>query len=455
MVKKIPNLPESQSVVVENEQERRAVEAMLRTMRDAKSRLKKARDPKSSREAYAAIFKQIDDVAQQVVSAAEDEVNDQEDDRVVIGDTTWKSVGTFTKTYQSTRGPIPVRRKLYRSRRNGPTRCLHDERRGVIGGLFTQELGRAVVLSVAQLPAEKASELLEAATGYPVSSATMKRTTHEVGNAIRDEEPEFIAAIVDGQELPEAATTVAISVDALSFRLRQQGFKQACVATISLLNDDGDRLTTLRLGEMPEPGKQTIMNRVEREVQSILARRPELDVVVVIDGAVDLRNHLLARFPFARHITDYFHVIEHISAALREIPFDCETTRAAQRRSFCHRLKHEEGAAEEILTWLRDTGWVHTSMTETAQGVIASHANYVENQLPYLDYVGAISEGMDIGSGAVEAACKTLVTQRLKISGATWSESGARAILHLRSTIQSQRFDDALDFHAGRIRQAA
>jgi len=60
---------------------------------------------------------------------------------------------------------------------------------------------------------------------------------------------------------------------------------------------------------------------------------------------------------------------------------------------------------------------------------------------------------MDIGSGAVEAACKTLVTQRLKVSGATWSETGARAILHLRSTLQSGRFSDALDFHA--VMQAA
>ena len=229
--------------------------------------------------------------------------------------------------------------------------------------------------------------------------------------------------------------------------------QQACVATISLLDDDGERLKTIRLGEMPEPGKQTIMNRVEREVRSILDRRPDLDVVVVIDGAVDLQNHLLERFPFARHVTDYFHVIEHISAALRAIPFDDESTRAAQRRSFCHRLKHEDGAAQEIISWLREADWVHPSMTDGARDIVTGHANYVENQLPFLDYVGALDTGMDIGSGAVEAACKTLVTQRLKVSGASWSESGARAILHLRSAIQSERFSQALDFHAAAFSQ--
>lgn len=451
MVKKLHKPP----LLPENDQERAAVEAVLRTMRDAKARLKDARDPKASREAYSAIFAQTDAVAQMVVAAAEEEANDQEDDRVVVDGTTWKSAGTFTKTYQSTRGPIAVKRKLYRSQRNGPTRCFHDERRGVIGGLFTQDLGRAVVLGVAQLPADKASELLEAATGYPVSSATMKRTTLAVGNAVRDEDEEFLAAVIDKQLIDAAATTVAISVDALSFRIREQGYKQACVATISLLDDDGERLKTIRLGEMPEPGKKTIMDRVEREVRSILDRRPNLDVVVVIDGAVDLRSHLLERFPFARHITDYFHVIEHISAAMREIPFDDEKTRAIQRRSFCHRLKHEDGAAEEIIAWLRDAGWVYPTMSEAAVDIVEGHANYVANQLPYLDYVGALDDGMDIGSGAVEAACKTLVTQRLKVSGATWSEQGARAIVHLRSVIQSERFSDALDFHATAIIQAA
>lgn len=85
--------------------------------------------------------------------------------------------------------------------------------------------------------------------------------------------------------------------------LREQGYKQACVATVSLLDDVGERLATIRIGEMPESGKQTIMDRVEREVRSLLDRQPKLDVVVVLDGAVDLRRHLLARFPFARHIT--------------------------------------------------------------------------------------------------------------------------------------------------------
>ena len=48
-----------------------------------------------------------------------------------------------------------------------------------------------------------------------------------------------------------------------------------------------------------------------------------------------------------------------------------------------------------------------------------------------------------IGSGVVEAACKTLVAQRLKLSGMRWSPNGAQAILTMRGWDQSDRFDDA------------
>jgi len=445
-MKKPPRTKRS-TVTVDDAAERAVVEAALRAFRTAKTVLPKARDPKASREAMATIFQQTDELAQLVVTAAEEDADDEEDE-VDIDGVRWRAVGAFDKTYQSIRGPIRVRRRLYRCERNGPTRCFYDERRGVIEGLYFADLGRAVVMTVADVPADAAKRILESVTGHPLSTATMKRVTTAVGNALRDAEPKFVAEVVDRQPIAAAAATVAISFDGVSYHLREEGYKQACVATISLLDDVGERLATVRLGEPPESGKKAIVERIEREVRSILDRRPELDVVVVIDGAADLRAHMLERFPFARHITDYFHVVEHIAAGLREIPFDCEATRAAQRRSFCHRLKHEDGAAEEIINWLRDSGWVYPLMSAQALEAVQGHANYVENQLPWLDYPAALADGMDIGSGAVEAACKTLVTQRLKVSGSSWSRGGSRAILHLRSTLQSGRFTDSLDFHA-------
>ena len=62
-------------------------------------------------------------------------------------------------------------------------------------------------------------------------------------------------------------------------------------------------------------------------------------------------------------------------------------------------------------------------------------------------------QGLPIGSGVVEAACKTLVSQRLKQSGMRWGASGAQAILHLRGWQQSEQFDLAWASLAATFRQ--
>ncbi|MBP7616536.1 MAG: hypothetical protein KA756_12855 [Steroidobacteraceae bacterium] len=59
-------------------------------------------------------------------------------------------------------------------------------------------------------------------------------------------------------------------------------------------------------------------------------------------------------------------------------------------------------------------------------------------------YAEMKSNGFMIGSGVAEAACKTLVTQRLKQSGMRWGVDGARAILTPRAWDQSERFDEAM-----------
>ena len=60
---------------------------------------------------------------------------------------------------------------------------------------------------------------------------------------------------------------------------------------------------------------------------------------------------------------------------------------------------------------------------------------------------------LPIGSGVVEAACKTLVTQRLKRSGMRWRHAGGQAILTLRALIQSGRFDSAWELLSGTYRR--
>lgn len=431
---------------VHDEIERAAAEAAIRAVREGRTAMKAAHDPKTYMAAYAKVYASADDVARVALEGLEAE--DDEPDVVVVRGVRWRAVLSAAATYQSLRGPLRVRRKLYRSRRNGPTRCFWEERHGVMSGGFTPDIGRVVVETVSEIPAERAMAILERATGQTLSSATMKRTTVAVGNALRDEEAKFFTARIRRRALPAEARAVVISVDALSFNLRGEGYKQATAATISLLDARGERLETIKLGEMPEEGKATIIDRVEREVRAILKKRADLKTEVVIDGAPDLRAHLLGRFPDALHITDFFHVVEHIADALRTIFPSNEDLRDSMRAKLCHVLKHEKDGARWVMDWLRDPFHVlGARLDKPRQKVVDGHAAYIAGQLPYLDYRAAANDNLDLGSGTVEATCKTLVTQRLKISGAKWSREGARAILYVRSLAQSGRLDAALTFH--------
>ena len=74
---------------------------------------------------------------------------------------------------------------------------------------------------------------------------------------------------------------------------------------------------------------------------------------------------------------------------------------------------------------------------------LATELAYFRKHRKRMRYMELQSKGLMIGSGVVEAACKTLFTQRLKQSGMRWSVSGAQAILTPRGWDQSDRFDEA------------
>lgn len=59
-----------------------------------------------------------------------------------------------------------------------------------------------------------------------------------------------------------------------------------------------------------------------------------------------------------------------------------------------------------------------------------------------MNYAGHLSYNLPIGSGVIEAACKTLVAQRMNCSGMRWRHPGGQGVLTLRSLIQSDLFDN-------------
>lgn len=436
-----------------DEREARVMEAARRMYRLAQQKLRGARDPAASKKAYEAIWKAVDEVGKATVESVEEEDAEEDPDVFFENGVRWKAVTEDSREYRTSRGSIRVKRKRHRAVRNGPTRCLFEERRGVMSRGTMPDLGEAILRTYAAVPGDEAAKLLTSLTGHPMSPSRVKRFVVDESTTMLEQEEPFFDVLLKVQPVPEEASTVVISVDALSLRLRQEGWKQATVGTLTLLDAEGEPLRrgagvhTIRIAEMPEAGKLTIMNRIEREVGALLRQRPDLALEVIVDGASDLRTHLLERFPQARHLTDFFHVAEHLGAALRLLFPEDEARRADERARWCHKLKHKRGTAWRLWRWLRDEmAREQDPVSPWARREIEKHAEYIYNQREWTKYPEAIEAAAAIGSGPVEAACKTLVTQRLKVSGASWSRQGAGGVLYLRSLLQSGRFEHAFAF---------
>jgi hypothetical protein len=74
-------------------------------------------------------------------------------------------------------------------------------------------------------------------------------------------------------------------------------------------------------------------------------------------------------------------------------------------------------------------------------------ADYLLNYSPYLQYEKALAAGVPIATGVIESACRYLVEDRMNVTGARWSLSGAEAVLRLRALRASDNFDAYWAFH--------
>jgi len=81
------------------------------------------------------------------------------------------------------------------------------------------------------------------------------------------------------------------------------------------------------------------------------------------------------------------------------------------------------------------------SYNKTREKEIRKHLGYFKKHKKFMQYADYIEKGWPIGSGVIEAACKSVVKQRMCRSGQRWSIKGGQAILNLRTVVKSNRWE--------------
>jgi hypothetical protein len=130
------------------------------------------------------------------------------------------------------------------------------------------------------------------------------------------------------------------------------------------------------------------------------------------------------------------HACDHLHHALTRVWGESTPKGRAEFERLKTLLKEADDEDEQVIRHLQDRRQRARGNKRTG---LTKELRYSRHQHHRRCYATYPREHLPIASGVLEAACKTLVTQRLKQSGMRWSSTGAQAILTLRSLIQSNR----------------
>lgn len=152
--------------------------------------------------------------------------------------------------------------------------------------------------------------------------------------------------------------------------------------------------------------------------------------IALTDGGNGLEHFVAVNFPRATPILDFQHGATHLAAFAKQLRPDTSEKLLA---AWCHTLKHAGGAVMiRVLERLN-----RQKMTEAVREGHDALLGYLRNNVGRMDYPTYLRNGWQIGSGAVESACKTVVNQRLCLGGMRWGEEGSDAVAHLRALYRS------------------
>ncbi len=246
------------------------------------------------------------------------------------------------------------------------------------------------------------------------------------------------------ETVPLEAVTVAVSLDGVMVPMKDGGRaqkrdeakaqgKHTCgpaghsevgCGTLSFYDAEGDRLSTVRMARMPESHKASLKTMLTQEIETVLSQRPDLTLVKLADGARDNWTYLSTALPPGVELVDFYHACEHLKKAFDAAYGENSSKSKAQFEKYRYTVRDEPAGVEKIIRAL-----AHLRDSRPRKKKLATELAYFRRHRHRMHYAEAQAQNLPLGSGVVEAACKTLATQRMKRSGMRWRHRGGQAIL--------------------------
>lgn len=374
-------------------------------------------------------------------------------------------------SFQGLAGPSRVMRSLYRpvGKRNAPVVDLVAIRAGAIEGEWLPATAREMAFQVQQRTSREAEASGRRLGRLPYSHASFERVAHAVGEAYVGQHQQIERALIEAFKVPEEAHNVSVSLDRVSVPMEEPSdrpidpsvdeapkrpidrvFRMAYCGTVTLHDSEGEPIYTIRYGTMPDGDPEALCLGMADDVAEMLAQRPDLRIALLCDGAKEMWNLLDAQFTSApfdtknyviTRLIDFWHAIEKLTPAAKVMVGDAEAKPLVTRWKLL--LRNSSRASATILAELTASGKELVRVGESQP--VHEAITYFTNNASRMNYATARRQGLPIGSGSVEATCKSLFNLRMNRSGSRWKGRTGEHIVHLRALALSDRWDPAMD----------
>ena len=362
-----------------------------------------------------------------------------------------------SKTVLTVLGPVELSRPYYRCAHCTKGQYPVDAELGVVGLESSPGVRRMEAVVGSEMPFATGCEPMKLLAGLDVPAKAIERAAEAIGTEIaqRDDQEigrakQLVLPVVFKQKIPEmyvlmdgvqvpvvAAETEGRTGRIEGQRARTRECKLGCVFTQTLVDHEG--------WPIRDPDSTTYVGAIEtseafgfRMYTEAWRRGWEWALLKVAlgDGAVWIWNEADRHFPGAIQIVDLYHARQHLWGIAGLLhPHDL-----AAKQGWMPPMKSllDGGQIAPLVARLHEIATEQTSLTEE----ILKEADFFATNASRMNYPGFRAKGLFVGTGVVEAGCKTVIGARLKRSGMFWTVRGANAITALRCCRLNGRFED-------------
>jgi hypothetical protein len=333
-----------------------------------------------------------------------------------------------------------------------------DEALDVKGTEFSPGVRRMQALVGQQAPFDQGREQMKVLAALEVTAKSVERTAEAIGADIAQREQHEIhkavqldLPVVTGQPIPilyvqmDGTGIPVVKKETEGRKGKSEGqpartreVKLGCVFTQTTYDEEGFAIR--------DPDSTTYTGAIETAEQ--FGRRLYLEAwnrgwsraekkVVMGDGAEWIWNLADIHFPGAVQIVDLYHARQHLWDLARRLHPNDPVQQKVWVKIHQKRLL-DKGKIEKLVRSLRSIESANAELLEK----IRTEADYFERNAERMRYPKFRRQHLFVGSGVIEAGCKTVIGSRLKQSGMFWTVRGANSIIALRCCHLNSRFED-------------